>query len=327
MGLWNRMRQHRQQRLTDETNLETFGYLDEAEPRVEHEPTDLFERVFTPEQRRYVAEETAELAMWSLVEPHVGESPGPGLGRRRTLRREIRRIALAALYARTPPPRPVFVISPYGRSGSTLFADYLGQLIPMRGEVLNRNTVAGIRKSASKTAALRHIAARLARASDVLAGCKLLLVQMAMHQITFADLRTRFPDAIYIVIYRRSAFRQYLSNQVARHTLWWSSRGEPFTGTIRLDPDEVAAHIDEYRAVHQHLGCVLSDALFVSYEDLVRDPQRVMRETVCAHLGVPFHPVETTLRKRISRPPHEVVENWDDVAHLADENLGRSLSC
>lgn len=78
--------------------------------------------------------------------------------------------------------------------------------------------------------ALAYIQASLRSIGDGMVACKLLLYQMHLHGVTFTDLRLRFPSAKYILIYRQTAFRQYLSNEVAHATRRWGSRGEPFDG-------------------------------------------------------------------------------------------------
>jgi hypothetical protein len=234
------------------------------------------------------------------------------------MRRELRNAYLQGRY-RSKPGRPVFVITPYGRTGSYLFLDYLGQLMPTLGEVLNQNTHQGLRRSARRSVALRHIGSSLVRVSPDLVACKLILGQMAMHDISFADLGREFPTSQYILIYRRSILDQYLSREIARRTRRWHSKGTPFSGTILLDRDAAIGYIAEYRKTHHHLSNIIPDALPVAYEDLVTDPQLVFRRDVCPFLRINYRPVETHLRKRVRRSPNEVVENWIEVADLVSE--------
>lgn len=256
--------------------------------------------------------------MWELVRLRLGEAPQRALPVTRWMRREMRNAYIHRRH-RSKPRRPVFVVAPYGRTGSYLFLDYLGQLMPARGEVLNQNTYQGLRRSVRRSIALRHIASSLVRVSNDLVACKLILGQMAMHDVSFTDLAREFSAAQYIVVYRRSILDQYLSREIAIRTRRWHSKGTPFSETILLDRGAAIKYIAEYRKIHHHLSNIIPDALPVAYEDLVADPQLVFRRDVCPFLRIDYRPVETHLRKRVRRARNEVVENWIEVADLVDE--------
>lgn len=127
------------------------------------------------------------------------------------------------------------------------------------------------------------------------------------------------PDLAIIHIKRRNILEQYLSLRVAHATNVWSTTKQPdrTAEPIRLDPQECLRHFEEVRA--QEAAC---DAFFaarriltLSYEDLVADRSSTM-QSVAAHLGLQFEPVEARLVRQRTQPLSCAIANYDELREV-----------
>ncbi|MGQ0633589.1 MAG: hypothetical protein ACT4QC_03175 [Planctomycetaceae bacterium] len=217
----------------------------------------------------------------------------------------------------------VFILTT-ARSGSTLLTDYLNSVpeVTMASEVLSPTLPCGLpAREISKRVVLRHIAASLNAQPGRIVGAKLLLRQLALHNLTLDDLRGEFPEARYLVLYRASLAEQYVSFQAARDTGKWvgRSRAESFGGTLTISPEEFIEFCrrqrDAYNAI---LSCLWLPECgrLISYEALARDAQLVFDQTVFPLLGIPPAPIKTQMKKQVDRPLSEVINNYNKIEEV-----------
>lgn len=218
---------------------------------------------------------------------------------------------------------PVFVVSA-GRDGSNLLVDYLNSLagVSIAGEVLSPGLYYGVRLGfITKGAVLRHIRYSLHSQGSKVCGVKLHFAQMKARDLSLDDIRQAFPTAKFIVLYRKSIARQYISTQKAAASGQWLLRKheKAIDNKIRID----AATLNEYYGkVKQHyqdlfqLDWIKDHSVILSYEDLAEKPQPLFDEVICPFLGLPAMEISTKLVKQNTKPMNEVVENYAEVQQL-----------
>jgi LPS sulfotransferase NodH len=232
--------------------------------------------------------------------------------------------------------QPIFLLTS-GRVGSNLLASYLGSIaaVSVRGEVLNPDAPEGIRERfVTRAATLRHLRRSLyglrprPGIERIVSVAKLHLPQLERRGIGVDDLRGAFPDARYIVLFRRSLGAAYVSRLVARKTGQWLLLDDAarIEARVRVEPEDLRRYCQRMRAAYGAVAAVPwanGQAAVVSYEDLVGDPQGMFTRVLFPLLGLAPSPVRTTLRKQNVRPLSEIVENHAEVAHLLDGAAAR----
>jgi LPS sulfotransferase NodH len=224
---------------------------------------------------------------------------------------------------------PIFIVS-QPRTGSTYLQELLDSVpdVTMTGEVLSVTLPIGIRRSASRGAALRHIRRSLCALPGRFRGAKFLIDQMRLHEVTLDDLREQFPRAKYLILYRESVLEQMVSFRVARATSQWVGRnGEryKFTDQIRIPLEELRQHFEGER--EKYAGPLSHEWLqdcgaLVSYEGLVEAPQEVFNSIIFPLLEIPESAVGSDLTKQMSRAMSDVVENYAELEpHLNELSL------
>lgn len=232
-------------------------------------------------------------------------------------------IAVQGRRGRSRPDKLVFVIAT-ARTGSRLLVSYLNTVpgVRLHYEVLNPKLQAGLRRRlVSKRTVLRHIDHSVRTRHARVGGAKFNNDQLYSHGLSLDDLRREFPHSKFIILYRRSLAEQFVSQEIARMTHKWHSRGEKdgFRGSVRIDVDEFRRFANQLRAYY---GTALSRpwirefSILVTYEELAGDPQRLFDEAIFPFLGVPPVGVVTDLHKSNTRPLEEVVANYEEVAHV-----------
>ena len=112
---------------------------------------------------------------------------------------------------------PVFVLAAR-RTGSNLLLSYLNSVpgVSFALEILNESTYYGIRSQfVSKNAVLRHVAYSLNACENKVCGTKILKTQLETHRIGMDDLTRCFPNARFIILYRKSLVDQFVSLKIA----------------------------------------------------------------------------------------------------------------
>jgi len=251
------------------------------------------------------------------------------LGRRHflrfVLRREFFRAKIAAIYYLRPRPvqKNCFILCSQ-RTGSNLLVSYLNCLpaVSFGSEILANNLPNSLRAvGISKKAALRHLRHFLNYLGRPLCGAKLMFPHLQMRNISLRELHKEFPQAQWIVIYRRNIFDQYLSYKMAWQASQWRllrqcDRPKLEKIRIQLDCNDALTHRDwllqSYKEILETPE-IHERALWLSYEELSADPQKVFAEVVCPYLGVPASAVSTKLIKQnIWRYP-EIISNYEEV--------------
>jgi hypothetical protein len=214
----------------------------------------------------------------------------------------------------------VFFVITRARSGSTLFESYLNSIadVASAGEVLSVGLPQGLPRSVkSERRLLRHIACCVNSLPGSFAGAKLLLGQMDLRKLTMEGLHSRFPDAKYVILYRSSVVKHFLSWTIAKRTGIWIGGG--FDGRIHVDPEDFVQFWERgeraFREVLRH-DWLRARGRIIRYEDLTMNPQRVFERDVCPLLNLPVTEVRTSMVKQNTRRPCDVVENWDEVEEL-----------
>jgi LPS sulfotransferase NodH len=228
------------------------------------------------------------------------------------------------------PYQAVFVLATH-RSGSNLLVDYINRLpgVECRSEVLCPTLPIGPRKVRWRPEpALRHIRYSLHAPRSGVRGCKLMLDQLANCGLTLDALDAAFPSPKYIVLYRQSLAEQFLSREAAKATQQWVllEGQERKQARVWINPAELRSYSDAVRRAYREVlahSWLPQRAMLLSYEELVADPARCLRDRVCPLLGVPAVSPETCLRKQNTLPLAQRVANYHEVAALLASPLCR----
>ena len=155
-----------------------------------------------------------------------------------------------------------------------------------------------------------------------------MLSQLESHGISIEDLRRALPGVRFLVIYRRNVAAQVVSHRRARLTRQWASQ-DPLTVEqvrVRLGRQETLDEYEQLRGLYARLLSqpgLTQDALLVSYEELVADPQRVFDRGICPHFGWPIARVHTRLVKLGPESLEDAVANYAEIADV----LGGESAC
>ena len=218
---------------------------------------------------------------------------------------------------------PVFVIAKR-RSGSNLFLSYLNSVPELNfcpPEPLNSEMYYGIpRKNISKKAILNHLAFTLNDSPTKICGFKMLFFRLKKYALTLDDIRTRFPNAKFLILYRRSQLEQFVSLKVAERTdRWLWTRDFKLPDSLRLEVGEFRDFCAQNREYYHQLfqfPWLRTCARVIAYEDLTADPQRVFDEKVFPFLRLRSFPVSTSMVKQVSKPIEKFLENFKVLKSL-----------
>lgn len=221
---------------------------------------------------------------------------------------------------------PVFVISKR-RSGSNLLLSYLNSVPALNfnpPEPLNPDMYYGIRDTRiSKRAVLNHLAYTVNDNPSKICGFKMLFFRLKKHRLSLEDIYGRFPEAKFIILYRRSLLGQFVSQKIAEMTgKWHWAAGYRPPRSLRVDPEEFKLYCDETRQFY--LGMlqypwIRTCAQVIAYEDLTRDPQKLFDTRIFPFLGIHSVAVSTQMVKQNTKPLEELVENMDEIRPWAKE--------
>lgn len=219
--------------------------------------------------------------------------------------------------------REVFVLTT-PRSGSELFISYLNSHpdASLASEILNRKAPIGLRERfVSRRALRRHVKYSVRARSSPVSGAKLLLTQLEDRRISPDDLHTLFPEARFIILYRRSLAQQYVSVEIAAMTKRWHSKreGDVFQGTISVEPKALLKFCGwvrgQYDTALNH-EWLKEYGIVAAYEEIVADPVRFFNEKAFPFLGMSPAAVHTRLVRLNPRPLSSVVANFEEVRGL-----------
>jgi len=219
---------------------------------------------------------------------------------------------------------PVFVIAKR-RTGSNLLLSYLNSVPEFSfspPEPLNSDMYYGIpKKKVSKRSVLDHLAYTLNDNPTKICGFKMLFLRLRKHDLTLEDIRTRFPTAKFLIIYRRSLLKQFVSLKIAEKTDHWLwTRDFKLPDSLKLDAGEFRDFCAQTREFYGELfqfPWLRTCARVIAYEDLAADPQGIFDDRIFPFLKLRSFPISTTMVKQNSKPLEELVENLEELKSLA----------
>lgn len=241
-------------------------------------------------------------------------------------KRPVHRLRIGLKYTfRKSHKEPVFVLTAR-RTGSNLLLAYLNSVpgLFFAPEVLNEKMKYGLSgRGISKRAVLDHIRHSINDCPTMTCGTKLLAFQMEKYGLETDDLIDAFPNARFLVLYRKSLVEQFVSLKIAETTdQWLWSKDFRFPESIVVSKDELNA----FRAkMLRFYGKLCGDrrlagrSLFLSYEELAADPQRLFDEKIFPFLGASPCTVVTDTKKQNTRPLELLIDNYPEIEPLLRE--------
>ena len=176
----------------------------------------------------------------------------------------------------------------------------------------------GIRsRSISKQAVLRHIAHSINYCQHRVCGAKLIKVQLESHGIVLNDLKTCFPKARFIILYRRSLLDQFVSLQIAEATNTWQ-----WTNKFRLPPSvtiqapKMLAYCETMKKFYRDIikpDWLKECSVMLSYEELVSSPQKTFERKMFPFLRLANSPVFSHTKKQNTKKLHDIIQNYPDI--------------
>ncbi len=255
------------------------------------------------------------------------------------IKRELLRIKIAYLYhfKKTPPQKTVFLLT-VQRTGSSLLQSYLNCIpnVHFGGEILSNNQPGSLRAHwLSKKSVFRHMHHFLNYLNRPVSGVKLMFPQLQMRNLSLKELSVEFPNAQWLVLYRRNIFDQYLSYQIAWLTNQWqltqdAKRLKPDTFQIHLDVDDTLAYRDWILSSYQEIlntPELRKQSLWIAYEDLTHNPQQLFQTFVFPFLGLKSSPIRSKLLKQNIWQYPAILSNYDQVkTFIATTNFTQNYS-
>lgn len=218
---------------------------------------------------------------------------------------------------------PVFVIAKR-RTGTNLLLSYLNsvpELSFLHPEPLNQDMHYGIpNRKLSKRSLLDHLARTLNDNPTKICGYKMLFFRLKKHELTLDDIRTRFSNAKFLILYRRSLLEQFVSFKITEktnHWLWTPDFKLP--DSLKVDAGEFREFCKSTRQFYDQLfqyPWLRTCARVIAYEDLAVDPQGVFDRKIFHFLRIRSFPISTGMVKQNSKPIEELVENFKELRSL-----------
>ena len=255
------------------------------------------------------------------------------------IERFIRRTTLLIRYlVKRKDIKPVFVIAA-PRTGSYLLLDYLSSHpeIDSLGEVINPDIVRGIRTAfISKKEVLFHIKTSLNTSKQKNGAVKLISDQMQAHKLSVDDIKNNFPNARFIILYRQSLLRQYISNEISKKSGIWKldkekikQRWDKNSITFEIDPTELEQFCKSIRQFYLDIlekDWIKKDALLLSYEELIGSSRDELAKKLFSFLNLPAVEIKTDLKKMNERTVKEIVTNYDQIKKSLEDDKNLFLS-
>lgn len=224
-----------------------------------------------------------------------------------------------------PPDRPIFVLATH-RTGSTLLRAALDTLpgVSLAGEVLNQNNKPGIVEM-SRGELLTYLDRSLRAERAPVVGAKVMLTHLRPGVLPPEALVEAYPDARYVVLFRRDLLAQWISTRRAAESGAWTDVGtgsaEPTGRLPRAKPARLrkfaARQRDRYAAALPALAS--ADVELVAYEDLDADlPGTVARLQERFGLGGAPALDQVPLRRQRAGRPEELLDNWEELRPLVE---------
>jgi len=237
------------------------------------------------------------------------------------------RLAWSYSLKKKAPKRVYFILCEH-RTGSNLLISYLNSVpgVSSGYEILSRYQTFGLRRWwISRKMIFRHIRHSLNYRCQEVRGAKIFFVHLQELGLSLDDLLKEFPEARWFVLYRKNILAQYLSYKIANGSQRWTRhKNSPPAGNvhIKFDPCEAVKYRDRMKSCYRAAGenpLLRERSLWISYEDLVKDPQAFFDEKVFPFLKLLRHRIHTNLVKQNLKSPSEVICNYDEVREMIEQ--------
>ncbi len=242
--------------------------------------------------------------------------------------RLIHRAKIFLNYCLKPAQKESIFILSEPRVGSSLLISYLNSIpnVSFAGEVIEKHSMFGIRlRYISKQAVFRHIAYSLNYCKHTICGAKIFGSQLEERNISLLELKKHFPNARFIIIYRKNILEQFLSRKIAYMTNHWQwSEQFKLPPFVYIQPQEFERFSKRMKAIYQKLfetDWLKSCSVVVNYEDLAANPQSIFDGVIFPFLGLPSSPVSTEMRKQNTKRTEDMVMNYHEIEPLIQESL------
>jgi len=230
------------------------------------------------------------------------------------------KIAWVYHFKKRSPKLPVFTLCDR-RTGSHLFISYLNSTKRMSfaDEIFSQLQPYGLRRwGVSKNMALRHVRHYLNWCKESVCGVKFFFSDFQELGICLEDLLKEYPDARWFILYRESMLDQYLSFKLAQSTGEWFRIGAlpPHKAKIKLDQNDLITYCNRQKDWYEQAqsNAVLRErSLWLSYEELVSDPQGVFNARIFPFLDMPPSVISTNHVKQNNRLYSEVIANYSEM--------------
>ncbi|MEX2400651.1 MAG: sulfotransferase [Rhodothermales bacterium] len=227
-----------------------------------------------------------------------------------------------------------------GRAGSKFLIDHLHRLPHTRFEyelfkpaaLAGRHRLLRMMRYAhgryrSQVYAARSLREILRRISGRTVGIKITFDQVENSGMTVRELCDEFPEAKYLILYRRRLAEQFLSLQLAEVTGQWglyageTNFAEREATRLYLSRQEFEQYAERIKRQYRQAVRALSQSgrkfLVLAYEDLREDPEGHMKRWIAPFLESEVErPYEAVVQRQRNRSVREVVKNFEEVEDL-----------
>ena len=135
--------------------------------------------------------------------------------------------------------------------------------------------------------------------------------------MTLDDVVNYFPNAKFIILYRKSLLEQFVSLKIAEKTDRWEwTRDFVLPESLRVDVGEFMEFCRRTKEFYEKVArapWIRNCSLVLEYEELISDPQKIFDSKIFPFLGLPSHPVSTSMVKQNTKSMETIVENFEEV--------------
>ncbi len=156
-------------------------------------------------------------------------------------------------------------------------------------------------------------------------GAKLIRIHMQNHQLVPADLIQLFPNARFIILYRKNVLEQYLSLKVAEMTdSWGMTNNFKLPSSVPIDREELAEYCQMVKGYYEGLvqdPCLKDRSILLDYEELATEAQAMFDRVIFPFLGLPSTPVSSSLQKQTTKKPSQIIKNYEEIKDFDREYI------
>ena len=181
----------------------------------------------------------------------------------------------------------------------------------------------------SKSVCLSYISQCLLALDSNICAVKFQYEHLQLGGISPSDLHEAFPNAKFVVLYRRSLAHQLVSD-VMRHATgeagWRANhKHRESRQMLRLSAAKIRSYFEAVRAINEEwleLPFLADHGTVVCYEDLCNNPQDAFERAIFPLLALaPVTVTNNRFQKQTNRSIEDIVENYEEVADLLQSPL------